>query len=336
MTSLALLLIGFSVFSALTLGLTHFSTAHYPGQGLSRWMGIVLLLALVALQLTHFAWLYLDLPWMLAVPYRMALFAVAPAFFLFSEPLLRPPERPQLRPALLWHGVPVLLAPWIPFDRALPLVFLAGAGYLLWLARSLYALRNERERFPLELTLLGAVFAIAIAVSFLGFFEPLLPNKLFYKLYAIAIGGAFLLVQTALGLRPQLASDVTETAQATYASSTLTYVDCDAVLAQFDALMQVERLYLDPELNLPTLARRLGITSHQLSELMNTRLGSGFSRYLRALRINAAKAMLCEQPTASVLSVGLNNGFTSQSNFYEAFRELEGTTPGQYRKRHAK
>jgi AraC-like DNA-binding protein len=33
-----------------------------------------------------------------------------------------------------------------------------------------------------------------------------------------------------------------------------------------------------------------------------------------------------------VLSVGLNVGFTSQSNFYEAFREVEGGTPGQYRK----
>jgi AraC-like DNA-binding protein len=33
-----------------------------------------------------------------------------------------------------------------------------------------------------------------------------------------------------------------------------------------------------------------------------------------------------------VLAVGLNVGFTSKSNFYEAFREIEGMTPGQYRK----
>jgi AraC-like DNA-binding protein len=36
-----------------------------------------------------------------------------------------------------------------------------------------------------------------------------------------------------------------------------------------------------------------------------------------------------------VLSIGLCVGFTSQSNFYEAFREIEGSTPGQYRKRQA-
>jgi AraC-like DNA-binding protein len=45
--------------------------------------------------------------------------------------------------------------------------------------------------------------------------------------------------------------------------------------------------------------------------------------------------MLLAEPRASVLSVGLSVGFTSQSNFYEAFREIEGSTPGQYRKLHA-
>ena len=38
--------------------------------------------------------------------------------------------------------------------------------------------------------------------------------------------------------------------------------------------------------------------------------------------------MLCAEPSASVLSVGLSVGFSSQSNFYEAFREIEGMTPG--------
>jgi AraC-like DNA-binding protein len=51
--------------------------------------------------------------------------------------------------------------------------------------------------------------------------------------------------------------------------------------------------------------------------------------------VAAAKTALCEEQSASVLSIGLCVGFTSQSNFYEAFREIEGSTPGQYRKRQA-
>ncbi len=59
------------------------------------------------------------------------------------------------------------------------------------------------------------------------------------------------------------------------------------------------------------------------------------SRYLRELLIEAARAMLSAEASASILSVGLNVGSTSRSNFYEAFREIEGMTPGSYRKRHS-
>ena len=335
-TSLALLLIGFSIFSAMTLGLTHFRKERYQGQFQSRIMGLILLFALGCLQAAHFAWLYLDQALVSTLPYRMILFAVAPAFFLFSQPLLRPINRPQIRPELLWHAVPIVLSPLLPSSMALPLAFIVGACYLLWLARSLYAFRRERDKFALEMILLGGVFVIALGVSALGLSQAALPEKLFYSLYAISIGVAFFLVQTTLGLRPQLSSEISEVVQASYTSSTLTNVDCDIVLAKLDTLMQYDRIYVDSELSLPSLAERLGLTPHQLSELMNTRLGKGISRYLREQRIDAAKTMLCVEPSASVLSVGLSVGFTSQSNFYEAFREIEGMPPGQYRKLNTK
>ena len=332
MTSLALLLIGFSLFSALTLAATHFRRENYQDQAMAKLMGLVLLLALSGLQFAHFAWLYLDQAWVETTLYRMTLFAVAPAFYLFSQPLLHP----QIRTARMqiWHALPVVAAPWLPSDMALPLAFIVGAGYLLWLARSLYALRQERANFHLELMLLGGVFFIAIGVSVLGLVQATLPEKLFFSLYAVSIGAAFLLVQLTLGLRPQLSTEISEAAQEAYANSTLTYVDCDAVLASLNILMVEERAYEDAELSLPGLAAKLGISAHQLSELMNARLGKGFSRYLREQRISAAKTMLRDEPSASVLSVGLSVGFAAQSNFYEAFREIEGMTPGQYRKLH--
>jgi AraC-like DNA-binding protein len=281
--------------------------------------------------------LYAGLPLVYTAAYRALLFAVAPAFFLFSQPLLWPPGSMRWRPVLLVHGAPLVISPWLDQTVALPVAFVVGAAYLAWLARRLLALRAERARFHLEIALLGATFAIALVVALLGLLQTRLPGSLFYQLYAIAIGGAFFLVQTALGLRPQLATEVSETAQAaytSYATSTLTQVDCPAVLVALDQLMQKDRVYTDADLSLSALAGRLGLSSHQLSELMNTRLGKGFSRYLREQRVAAAQTMLRAEPSASVLSVGLNVGFTSQSNFYEAFREIAGTTPGQYRKLH--
>lgn len=337
MIPLAILLIGFSLFSALSLAVTHFRDEQYREQPMSRQMGLLLLAALSVVQVAHFAWLYLDWPLVDTRAYRMTLFAVAPAFFLFSKPLLNPDIPAVFRMATLVHALPVVAAFFMPGEQALPLAFVFGAAYLLWLGRRLYALRGERAHFRREMALLGGVFAIAIGVSVLGLLQASLPGKLFFSLYAIAIGAAFFLVQTALGLRPALTIEVAETAQtaqAAYGNSTLKSVDCEVALARLEVLMKEERLYADPELSMPALAGRLSLSTHQLSELMNARLGKGFSRYLREQRVAAARTALCAEPSASVLSIGLCVGFTSQSNFYEAFREIEGSTPGQYRKLH--
>lgn len=330
--SLAILFCGFSLFSAVTLALAHFRAEHYRAQALSRVMGLAVLLALAGLQLAHYAWLQLDLAWVSTAAYRALLFTVAPAFFLFARPLLEPDAGRPAVPSLLLHGVPIAVGPWLPAGLALPAAFLVGMAYLAWLARGLYRLRRQRANFGRELLLLGGVFAVAIGASVLGLAQQALPGKLFYSLYAISIGLALLLVQASLLLRPQLAEEVQETAQAAYASSTLSKVDCAAALEQLETLLGDARLYADPDLSLPVLAERAGLSAHQLSELINTRLGKGFSRYLREKRVAAAKDMLRREPSASVLSVGLNVGFTAQSSFYEAFREIEGMTPGQYRK----
>lgn len=332
MTSLAVLLIGFSIFSAISLALTHFRSANYQDQTVARMAGLILLVALSVLQLIHFQWLYRDEVWDPAPLYRITLYVVAPAFYLCTSPLLSPQSDTRMRPALLLHALPILASTMVSYKIAMPLAFVVGACYLLWVGRSLYALRNERENFRLEMYLLGSTFIIAIAISILGLFWQAVEENWFFSTYAIAIGAAFLLVQITLGLRPQLSTEISDAAQTAYANSTLAHVDCDAILTKLDQVMRIGQTYKDADLNLPRLAESLQLSTHQLSELMNSRLGKGFSRYLRELRVDAAKSMLIDESSASVLSVGMSVGFTSQSNFYEAFREIEGMTPGQYRK----
>ena len=335
MTALAILLAGYSVFSAAAVALTHLGGDQYRGLPQSRAMGLLLLLALSGLQLAHFADLYLGQVWTGSLAYRIALFVVAPSFYLFSRAVLHPLAAPVQGARLAVHGIPLLVAPWLAPPLALPAAFLLGAGYLLWLGRSLLALRQARARFHAEMALLGTACAIALGVSVLGLAPSLLPAQVFVSLYACAIGLALLLVQISLGLRPQLAVEVREAVQTGYAQTTLRKVDCDAALARLQGLMARDRAFTDPDLGLAGLAAQLDLSPHQLSELLNARLGKSLSRYLREWRIGAATTLLCEEPSASVLSVGLNVGFTSQSTFYEAFREIEGMTPGQYRKLHA-
>lgn len=332
MQLLAILFIGYSVVCVLVIALTHFRHINYAGQTLSRVAGIALLLILAGMQLVHYAYLQYDAALIHSPVYRILFFAVAPTFYLFSMPLLQ--ARAGFRLQQVLHFLPAAAAPWLSYYWALPLAFAFGACYLLWLARTVYALRAQRSRFRIELTILAAVFVIATMVFALGLSLPLLGEQRFYQLYASAIGCAFLLVSLVLGMTPQLSVEVAEAAREAYAVSTLTHIDCAAALARLEALMQQECLYQQAMLDLPTLAKQVELSSHQLSELINTRLGKSFSRYLREHRINAARKMLLSEPSASVLSVGLSVGFTSQSNFYDAFREITGMTPGKFRKLH--
>ena len=330
--ALAVLLIGFSVFSALTLALAHLRGEAYRDLPQARHAGLVLLLALAALQGAHFAHLQFHLAWTDTPGYRVMLFIVAPAFFLFSRPILEPARERLAGWQIGAHAAPALGAAFVPAALAWPMAFTLGAGYLVWLARGLYALRGSRAHFRAELLLLGVAFGLAVGMAGLGLWADARQDRLFLSLYASAIGLAFLLVQLTLGLRPRLSEDVQDTARTGYAQTTLAKVDCEAALARLEGLMGEERVYADPHLDLAGLAGRLGLGAHQLSELVNSRLGKGFSRYLREQRVAAAQAMLVSEPRASVLSVGLSVGFTSTSNFYEAFREIVGCTPGQFRK----
>jgi AraC-like DNA-binding protein len=328
--SIATLLIGFSVCYAFILTLTHFRCDNYKGQRFAQTMGVVLVLALVGLQLSHYAYLQQVGMWVHSPFYAVLLFTVAPAFYLFSKPLLKAQE--QLSVWAFVHFLPIFFAVFLPKGITLLLSFVIGAFYLLWLGSSVYALRKQRDRFRIELVILGTVFVIAVGVLLLGLAMPVLSERLFFSLYASAIGMAFVLMAVALTYAPKVTDEVAEAARETYAVSTLNHIDCDATLQALDALMQERKLYKENNLDLSTLAIELGLTAHQLSELMNTRLGKSFSRYLREQRVTAAQRLLKEEPSASVLSIGLDVGFTSQSNFYEAFREITGTTPGKYRK----
>ena len=95
--------------------------------------------------------------------------------------------------------------------------------------------------------------------------------------------------------------------------------------------MSAEKLYQNEDLNLKMLAEAVGLSGHQLSELINTHFDMGFSRYVRERRVAEAKRLLREDKEASILSISMATGFRSQSNFYAAFRDIAGMSPGQYR-----
>nr|WP_315464375.1 helix-turn-helix domain-containing protein [uncultured Rhodoferax sp.] len=330
---IAQVLTAYSLGAMLVLALTHFNRQQYPHHLAVRWAGRGLLAALATLQAFHAVGLWSPLRLVEHPAYGAALFLVAPCFYFIARQVLAPQNLAPRPAQVVVHLAPAVSVAVLPLAWILPLAFGLGTLYLAWLLRMVWALRGAREQWARELALMAVATAVGVAVCALGLAQGGTPADAFFALYASAIGLVLLLVQVLLGLRPQLAQDAIETAQTVaYATTTLASVDVNEVVDRLERLMAEQQRYRDAELSLPSLAQELALSTHQLSELLNTRLGKGFGRYLRERRVAAAKQMLLDEPGASVLSVGLTVGFSAQSNFYEAFREIEGGTPGQYRK----
>jgi AraC-like DNA-binding protein len=333
MQKLAILLSGFSIFYILIFVSTHFLDDFYRDQKTSRFFGILLMLSLAALQLVHINYFFSSTEFYITPFYLVILYTIAPSFYFYARPVLKAEDR--LNVIHFFHISPLLLILFVDRSLAFTLAFVLGSGYLLWLLKTIYALRTHKQKFTNETLLLSMVFIIAIAVSVIALIMPF-SQKLFYSLYASAIGFALLVVALVVSYKPKLTQEVEKIAKQTYAVSTLTAIDIEAKIQDLSQLMKNEKLYKQCNLDLLTIATELDLSSHQLSELINSKLDMSFSRYLREQRVNASKNLLIDQPSASVLSIGLEVGFSSQSNFYEAFKEITQTTPGRFRKEHIK
>jgi AraC-like DNA-binding protein len=99
-------------------------------------------------------------------------------------------------------------------------------------------------------------------------------------------------------------------------------------------LMEQERLYLDAEITLPELARRMNCSVNNLSQVINSSFQLSFYEFLNRYRIEAAKDLLTRKlsPRQPIGQVAERVGFRSNSAFYSAFRRLCGQTPTEFRR----
>lgn len=100
------------------------------------------------------------------------------------------------------------------------------------------------------------------------------------------------------------------------------------LMAGLDRLLAEQRLFLDPDLTLARLARRLGVPAKQLSAAINRSSGGNVSRYVNALRIRHACGLLASGQ--SVTAAMLASGFNTKSNFQREFQRVTGGSPSQW------
>jgi len=97
-----------------------------------------------------------------------------------------------------------------------------------------------------------------------------------------------------------------------------------------------KQCYLDSDLSIDSLAKRLGVSGYRLRGLINKTLGyTNFSTYINAYRIESIKQVLSkpEYSHQPILTIAMNHGFNSLSPFNRAFKQIEGITPREFRQK---
>ena len=97
-------------------------------------------------------------------------------------------------------------------------------------------------------------------------------------------------------------------------------------------LMNIEKAYLNPELNLSDLAKLANMSRGQLSEVINTGFNKNFNDFVNTYRVEAFKAMLKENKheQLSLLGIAQDCGFNSKATFNRVFKKLTNHSPTEY------
>jgi AraC-like DNA-binding protein len=110
----------------------------------------------------------------------------------------------------------------------------------------------------------------------------------------------------------------------------------ETAVRRLSYIFQVEKIYRSARLSLDSLAERLGLQPHQLSAIVNSRLGKSFTEYVSDHRVEEAKKRLADPAEkANILNIAYDAGFGTKASFNRIFKDRTGMTPSEFRRKHA-
>jgi AraC-like DNA-binding protein len=204
------------------------------------------------------------------------------------------------------------------------LCFLAAA-FLLILPPRKTSLKGEGlEKQLLRLLVLYALLVFIVS----GTLELVLPrlDMFVVSLFLILLPYGFLAVLLAR------APALLKLARSRYAGSDLDASGAVELAEKARGLLEKERLWEDPGLNLQTLAKRCAASPRDLSQAINQTYRIGFPSWINGFRLAEAQILLAES-NRKVAEIAYGVGFNSLSSFNAAFKEQTGRTPSAWRKK---
>jgi AraC-like DNA-binding protein len=97
-------------------------------------------------------------------------------------------------------------------------------------------------------------------------------------------------------------------------------------------MLEAEKVYLEADLSLPALAQRAGLSTHELSYVLNEGFGVNFFQFINAYRVAEAQRLLAstQYQHLSMIGIAFEAGFSSKTTFNTTFKKVTGLTPSQF------
>jgi AraC-like DNA-binding protein len=237
---------------------------------------------------------------------------------------------------MIWHVVgPVLALLFLLFnqnalDVLIPLSFTVyGVAMLRHMWRGEDSLLHSRLESGSKALLAWRILAVALIAS--AVCDVLIAYGMATGLKSVVlwlpsvVSSLSLLSLGAVGLSRAVDS------RREHETETLSELDASrdqAIISALDQYLAQHKPYLDPDLTLSRLARKLVVPAKQLSAAINRTKNENVSRFINRNRIEHACALMAEGK--SVTSAMLDSGFNTKSNFNREFLRIKNMPPSKW------
>ena len=103
---------------------------------------------------------------------------------------------------------------------------------------------------------------------------------------------------------------------------------------RFQALMEVDQMYLDWNLELEDILKKIPVPKSHLAYYLNYCLKTTFRDVLNQFRVQYACSLLSDGSAEAVIKIAHDSGFQSKATFNRVFKDITGLTPQEYREKY--
>lgn len=120
-----------------------------------------------------------------------------------------------------------------------------------------------------------------------------------------------------------------------YQGEMMNVKEAKLIIKKLNDYMLEEKPYLDADYSIGQLSKEVGISSRELSKVLNQYLNQNFHDYINNFRVEEFKRLIqdSENSKFSILAISMDAGFRSKSTFNTAFKKFTGITPSKYSKK---